>query len=333
MESGRLRIVWTANALKEVSWIGYLLTPTRFDEIEEKWFERAEPYSLYVVNSNHTPLHLIPKRFYESASQQASVGLCHLADEWFGEDYNYYRNFSFVIKTHYTPRLRHPGILTIPLGFPNGTSQDGIGIPASQRSHLWCFLGNNDAGSRPEMLRTFQGIGPRYPTPPRSLKKSDYDSALRQTMFCPAPMGNVMLETWRTYEAIESGCIPLVESRVFCDYYGDLLGRHPIPTFANWRQARAFVEELSSSPAQLDALQSEIYAWWQSEKIDIRDKVVEFTKNGLRGLYKADLEKFRFLSRPWRNIWQYSELARHHSVRALGRRVLKTINRGGKVDH
>ena len=59
---GSLRIIWTANAFKQVSCIRYLLTPTRFDEIEEKRFERAEPYSLYVINSNRTPLHLMPKK-------------------------------------------------------------------------------------------------------------------------------------------------------------------------------------------------------------------------------------------------------------------------------
>jgi len=142
-----------------------------------------------------------------------------------------------------------------------------------------------------------------------------------------------MIETWRTYEAMENGCIPLVERRLFCNYYGDLFGRHPIPTFSNWRQARAFVEDLSGSPPRLDALQSEIYLWWQNEKINIRDKVVAFTKNGLGGHYKPELENFRFLPRPWRNIWQYNELARHHSLQALGRRVLKTIERGGKVFH
>jgi hypothetical protein len=333
METGRLQIVWTSDSFNEMDWIRFLLGPMRFDEMMDKRFESAVPYSLYVVNSNHNPLHLLPKSFYDNISRQASVGLLHMADEWFGEDYNYYRNFSFVIKTHYTRRLQHAGIMTIPLGFSNETNQEGIGVPASQRLYLWCFLGNNSAGSRPEMLRTFHGISSQYPIPTSNLKKSDYDSVLRQTKFCPAPMGNVMIETWRTYEAIENGCIPLVESRIFCNYYRDLFGHHPIPTFSNWRQARVFAKELSCSPPRLDALQAEIFSWWQGEKIYVRDKMIEFTKNGLRGHYKPDLENFRFLSSPWRNIWQYSELVRHHSVHALARRLLKTIIRRGKVYH
>ena len=331
MESNHLRIVWTADHLNEVEWIRFLLAPMRFEEMEDKRFERAVPNALYVVNSNHTPLHSIPKTFYDSVNQHNSVGLFHLSDEWFGEDYNYYRNFSFVIRTYSTRCLQHAGIMTIPLGFPNETNREGIGMPASQRSYLWCFFGNERKGSRPDMLRTFRAISSQSPVPTSNLKKSDYDCILRQTTFCPAPMGNVVLETWRTYEAMENGCIPLVERRVFCDYYRDLFGHHPIPTFSNWRQARAFLEELSCSLTRLDALQSEIYLWWQNEKINVRDKVIEFTKNGLHGLYKLDLEKFHFFSRPWRKIWQYNELVRHHSVPAIGRNLLKAINRRGKV--
>jgi len=159
------------------------------------------------------------------------------------------------------------------------------------------------------------------------ISKSEYYEVLRNTQFCPSPMGNVMLETWRTYESIECGCIPLVERRSRLDYYRELFGNHPIPTFIDWEEARRFTERIRRSAVDLNALQSEVFSWWQKEKLSLQQKVHDFVGAGLAGTYGAGMREFHFYSRPWRNVWQYNELLKHHSAPAVWRRVLNKLQR------
>jgi len=57
------------------------------------------------------------------------------------------------------------------------------------------------------------------------------------------------------YEALEAGCIPVVESRLAFDYCTGLFGAHPLPSlFCNNR-----VEELES-------LRLSCESWWSSFK-------------------------------------------------------------------
>jgi len=319
-----LRLVWLCSKMSERDWIEYLLADFRLEHV----VPQSHPVPLtgrtiYIVSTNVTPLLELPNclaGLRPRTGSAAGVGLIHLSDEWFGQDYGYYSHFDFVLRNHFSRRLERAGLLQFPLGLPRVQPERPI-VPQSSRRYTWSFCGNRVA-SRFEMLATFDGLEPAYVLPQgQRIPPHEFQEVLAQSKFVPCPMGNVMLETWRAYEALEAGCIPLLERRTTLDYFRNLLGDHPIPTFSSWREARRFVCRELQRPQELDRRQGELLEWWGVAKATWRQRVSEFVRKGLAGQYRHDLANFTFLPNPTRRLWQYSELARHHSSRALLRRA------------
>jgi hypothetical protein len=324
-EKPSLRLLWMCDELAEREWLEYLLSDFRLEHVvPESYPIPLTDRTIYVASTNVMTLPDLPRRLQglqPRSGSVAGVGLIHLSDEWYGQDYGYYSGFDFVLRNHFSKRLQKPGILQFPLGLPRITPVPHPIVPQTSRPYVWSFCGNRVA-SRFEMLSVFSRVGPAYVLPQgQRIPRHEFQEVLMQSKFVPCPMGNVMLETWRAYEALEAGCIPLLERRATMDYYGNLLGEHPIPTFSSWGEARRFVRRQLETPADLDRRQTELLEWWRGAKEAWRKRVAGFVLDGLSGRYRQNLANFAFLPNPTRRLWQFSELARHHTSRALLRRA------------
>jgi hypothetical protein len=325
-----LRLVWMCDNMAEREWLEYLLSDYELQHVVPAGYPvPLTDRSIYVVSTNVMSLSDLPRRLQGLRPRTASaagIGLIHLSDEWYAQDYGYYSSFDFVLRNHFSRKLERPGILQFPLGLPRVAPPQTI-VPQTSRRYVWSFCGNRVA-SRFEMLSVFSRIGPAYVLPQAErIPRHEFQQVLTQSKFVPCPMGNVMLETWRAYEALEAGCIPLLERRPTMDYYGNLLGNHPIPTFSSWRDARRFVRRQLDAPAELDRRQAELLEWWRGAKQAWRQRVGGFVLDGMLGRYRQELANFAFLPNPARRFWQYSELARHHTSRALLRRARVMLGR------
>jgi hypothetical protein len=327
-----LRLVWMfSDGVAEREWLEYLLADFQVEHVvPERYPVPLTDRTIYVVSTNLIRLSDLPHRLQDlGAPPRAAtgIGLIHLSDEWYAQDYDYYSNFDFVLRNHFSRRLARPGILQFPLGLPRVTAEPRAIVPQTSRRYTWSFCGNRVA-SRFEMLSVFDGLNPAYVlSQGQRIPRHEFQDVLQQSRFVPCPMGNVMLETWRAYEALEAGCIPLLERRATMDYYRNLLGDHPIPTFSSWREARRFVSRQLETPVDLDRRQRELLQWWNGAKGAWRKRVADFVSRGLCGGYRNDLANFTFLPSPARRLWQYSELARHHTSRALLRRAGLMLSR------
>lgn len=325
-----LRLVWMCDKLAEREWIEYLLSDFEVEHVVPQTFPiPLSDQTIYAVSTNVIPLRDLPSCLQGLRPRTGSaggVGLIHLSDEWYGEDYSCYSSFDFVLRTYFSRSLERPGILQLPLGPPGMRPPPGPNVPQTSRRYVWSFCGRLMA-SRHEMLAVFSGLSPAYVLADQWLPLHEFQNVLMQSKFVPCAMGNVMLETWRTYEALEAGCIPLLERRTTMDYYRNLLGDHPIPTFSSWREARRFVMRQLETPDDLDSRQAGLLQWWGAAKEGWRKRVAGFVLDGVAGLHRRDLENFAFLPYPMRRIWQCSELARHHTSRALLRRAGLILSR------
>jgi hypothetical protein len=156
-----------------------------------------------------------------------------------------------------------------------------------------------------------------------SLDKDAYYRVIEDSVFSPSPMGNVNLECYRMYEALEVGSIPIIEKRLFLNYFQGVLGDHPIPTVASWSGAARLVEDLMRSPDRLLALQTDCIEFWQTYKATIRTRIQEFVVRNAALPHGQRMYSPLIALRPY----AYVELLRHHNASAAFRRVKRQLQR------
>jgi len=214
--------------------------------------------------------------------------LYHMSDEIVAIGREVYQHCDLVIRNGSAnfELFNSPDFVQVPAGFESGLQNRSRALhyPSSHRRYSFAFLGMIKHERATEMLPSFERIsGPHfirqsisYADSTRYFDQSTID-VFRDTVFIPSPKGNFNPETNRPYAALEWGCIPLIrnyrDSTYTENYYDKLLGRHPIPTFDNWSEAAEFADGLLADSPALDALQAQIFTWWQNHKARLQSKV------------------------------------------------------------
>jgi hypothetical protein len=326
----KLNVIWCQpqSYLWEEEWIRWLFSDFELKETYAPNLDCFEDGALYILSSNYHPIASCLPRFARELKSVKGKGLFHLSDEWYSGGYELYSEFDFVIRNHNSQIFQNPGIKILPLGLTNGAANsDGI-VPASQRSNVWSFAGTRTA-ARNKMFDQFKHIEPnkalwydmrRQERPP--LDRSQFKALLSSSIFSPCPMGNVILETFRLYESLEMGCIPIIEQRSRMPYYDRLLPGHPIPSFTSWKDARIYVNEHKNDPDRLDHLQQTVFTWWRNHKIELRHDLMRFVTLGLGGTYSQALaQDWHYRTDIRHHIWRLAELVRHGNTASLLERV------------
>jgi hypothetical protein len=330
-----VNLVWTARDLEETDWLRYLLGPLIRREVFAEQFEFVEPESLYVVSANKNLHSCIPRSFLMAIASVQGKGLIHVGDEYCAGGYDVYRTFEFVLRTYHSNWFKTvPEILTFPLGWGEGMPQRSSLKPVENRKYIWSFLGNQDASSRPEMLQALRQIEPQFvyvytrgAGKTKRMASSEYHALLDDTVFSPCPMGNAMLESWRFYESLEAGCIPIIEARPWMHYHERLLGPHPIPAVYRWSQARSLIQTLSKDPGRLKAMQRGIANWWMQCKQSNQLKISAFINENMSSQEgRLSTRRLPSTSLLW-PMHQRIELLRHQSVMSLFRRAKRPFAR------
>lgn len=151
---------------------------------------------------------------------------------------------------------------------------------------MWSFAGDNKKFSRAEMLGEMGKLAGGHTHLSSGFGSADalptdtYRALLDETVFVPAPGGWSNLETFRVYEALEAGCIPIVEKRPSFDYFTTLLGAHPMPTVESWAQAVGLVNQMQQS-GKIEHVRIVCMDWWSDHKSKLIDSVTGFVTRAL----------------------------------------------------
>jgi len=103
------------------------------------------------------------------------------------------------------------------------------------------------------------------------LDVNEMSKILTSTEFIPCPNGFVHPETYRLYEALECGCIPIVENAY--KYYDRLFPNNPFIKVDMWIEAKPVVREWNDD--QIKQKREECRTWWSQYKKQLQ----EFTAN------------------------------------------------------
>lgn len=211
---------------------------------------------------------------YSIQERGKSFTILHLSDEFQQDPCFFYEwpEVKSVLRFYLRKDILNDKILTVPLGYH--WKVQGPIKPMSERVYTWSFCGTNWKG-RSEQLCALEEIEPNlvtyYPNwnYPSQLKESEFLSLLQNTKFVPCPRGN-NIETYRFYEALESGCVP-----VFTEL-PEILVESGIPFLKcqTWEEVADLIGHFIKNPLQLEQYQKSIYSAWLTYKKTLQGKIV-----------------------------------------------------------
>ena len=220
---------------------------------------------------NHIPAYIeLLKKWNDSGS---GFYILHLSDEYVNDDISVYSlpKCKGVIRIYERPNLPS-NVLVIPLGY-HYTIEGGSENPAEKtprlpfRSNRWSFMGTGWR-SRRELLEPFNKIQPNRTVfadsweSSQKIQRKEYLAVLLDSYFVPCPVGNNS-ETYRIYEALECGCIPLYVKNGENDALAArLMNEIGILPSSNWSEAAALTDHLLQNIQLLENYRTVILNRW-----------------------------------------------------------------------
>ncbi len=211
-------------------------------------------------------------------------GVIHLSDENYTHSTAHYEKASFVLRNLWHEKFQdQKNVYVYPLGYAGGFWKNGNQKKVkkiSDRSYVWSFAGQVSKSTRKEMIAHMKTIKKHYFhkiksfDDPKSLPHWKYREVMQNTMFIPCPRGFVNVDSFRVWEALECGCIPIVEKDP-TDYFTQGFGPNPFLSVTNWSEAPELIQHLLDHPKQLKALQDNCYRWWMDYKKQMKQDIKE----------------------------------------------------------
>lgn len=104
----------------------------------------------------------------------------------------------------------------------------------------------------------------------QGLEHIPYYSLMRQAKVVPAPRGNISPDSFRLYEALECGAVPIPENP---DFWGHLFTDAPFPVISEKDQWPGYIEDALSKYPQLNNM---CQSWWMRKKQELKKLIFSF---------------------------------------------------------
>jgi GR25 family glycosyltransferase involved in LPS biosynthesis len=230
---------------------------------------------IFVLCKPHLQDYLITFQRYEAAG--IPFYAVHLSDEHCVDPIDWYEFSSCKGVVRFYNRADCIGnlkVLTIPLGPNRWPTVDPVPV---DRSVPWSFYGTKWMNRESALLPWTQiegGTSAFYTTwmDTNQLGEEDYAAICQNTHFMPCPRGQNP-ETFRLYEALEYGAIPVVvrESGCSTEFIKMVTTNVPVPVFDTWAEGAAFAQTLLQNPitlAEYHTMMSSKWSTWKKKLVE-----------------------------------------------------------------
>lgn len=189
----------------------------------------------------------------------------------FPHDKLYHPDMRIVVTYPYDKHRDVNGYL--PIGYCPDTRKLVKENGMSAKSLDWFFSGQANHQSRRDCVEALQGVpnGKMLVTDgfAQGLEYSDYMALMCRAKVVPCPAGNVNPDSFRIYEALEAGCIPIPENTHF---WRQLFGEVPFPVVDDWKEIPLLIQHYKDRPD----VANRCYAWWQLKKKELAWKISQY---------------------------------------------------------
>ena len=256
-------------------WILNLMSKIKLDIIEN--LESLDSTKSIIIVDNMISH---KESFYlDLSSRVKKIYLIHLGDEGGAEKKDMvYSLCDHVWRTFSLPFFQNfKNVSFIPIGYKSSPLKDNIEI--SNKSYLWSFMGTTHGSSRYDFLDKHKKIEPNFVnltdefSGKNSIDTQSYYKILNNSIFAPTPHGYYHPETYRLYEALESGCIPIIENPF--NFFDNFLPSNPLPKVNSWQESSNLINDYTSNGKEIEKLQKAIETWWLGHKENLKESFLK----------------------------------------------------------
>jgi GR25 family glycosyltransferase involved in LPS biosynthesis len=253
--------------------------------MEEGWLKTLVPGLTYApfVSAKQLPLNawLLVARpnmafWSEVGTELEALGrpfrIIHLSDEFCSDSLALYENkMCTKVVRNYVRYGLDAKVSVIPLGF--ATTKGDTGKPFAERTLEWSFHGSKGV-SREALLAPLKAFEPHdCHFIPEFMDKSatpfqEYQTLLANSKVVPVP-GGMNPETFRLYEALDHGCIPLyVRCEGDTQFYYWIRTHLHLMEIKSWAQGAKVLELFRANPQKAEHYRQGLLKEWNTWKQD-----------------------------------------------------------------
>lgn len=287
----KINLIWQIQKERffEVDWIKEILEKVDYNEIIDGDYQIVKNNSIVVICLDNNKLY---KDYFAKFNQNKfKYGIIHVSDELYGHPTDCYKKAKFVLRHYWHKKFKKKkNVYSFPLGYSTGfwANVESKDVKASSdRNYIWSFAGQiTHKPTREAMINQMKKVPNFYIyetfawADVNSLSKEDYRNIMLDSIFIPCPTGWWNLESFRVYEALEAGCIPIVEKKPF-NYFARLLRDYPFPAVSSWEEAPDVINKLLADPERLEKLRAKCHRWWLKHKTKIKKETASLCKRKL----------------------------------------------------
>jgi len=252
-------------------WILNLLSKLEIEIINDTQ-NLDENESLIIVD------HMISTKesfYFDLSNKVKKIFLIHLGDEGGAEKKDLvYSLCEHIWRTFSLPMFKNfKNVTSIPIGYKCDPVKDNINI--LKRNYKWSFLGTTHGSSRYDLLNKHKNITPNFInltenfSGKKSMDTNDYYKILNNSIFAPIPHGYFHPETYRLYEALEAGCIPIIENPF--QFFDNFLPNNPLLSVNSWEDSSTIIKKYLENKKDIEILRNKINDWWTQHKENLKE--------------------------------------------------------------
>lgn len=160
-----------------------------------------------------------------------------------------------------TPKQSDEADRFLPLGYPTEIKPKRV-----KKKYQWFFSGQITNPVREQCVEVLRELkdGKLIETAGfwQGVEHSEYIKLMAQSRVIPCPSGPATPDTFRLYEALELGCIPIVDSSW---YWYKLFGMPPFPILENWNNLPIVMSTIQNN----ERFAKTIFDWWGNFKDEL----------------------------------------------------------------
>jgi GR25 family glycosyltransferase involved in LPS biosynthesis/cephalosporin hydroxylase len=226
-----------------------------------------------------------------SSYEDTQFYVLHLSDEYAADrvDFYYLPGCLGVIRNYLRKDVVESSkVCVIPLGFHWAVPKCNPAVNTPRppfREFTWSFVGTAWA-SRKEKLKVLEGIPDCKSkvvfmeewNSPKMLGREESLGILLNSWFVACPAGN-NAETYRFYEALEAGAVPVIVKEGDCEQFLQLVGRYlPLMACDNWEHAAQLIFTLMKNVELYEQYRNSLLAAWEQCKIHVKQSILTLFK-------------------------------------------------------